>query len=524
MANTPTYLLDDGTIISFKIVGPKKTAIGTKNNIEVYIGSPSFSSSYPKLAEEAAFALNTIIVKEIESPTDKEPPSVEEPIKYKIQGKITSDPGGDPIVGAKVKDSLKNKKVKTEETGDFTLEGEYMKDTQFTIEVSAKGYDQVSKTPFNQDNTLKRNVGIIILKSNKQNLKEEKRKELLLPEPQVKLIKLSKTDMEMAKQQAMNKLMTTIKTVLIPTVLTQLAAFGISKASEAIGKKFSDLDTTCPANIDELNKLIAKKNRLVKQLNNIYKTLTTIEVAVKTIDGLITAASIVVKTIKLIATLYPAIPFSPNPTKIATIQGGPLDIVEKKLTKYKIVSSVTVIILAILIAALKYVLDLLALLDSLIQGCAKEIADSGENNLISCILPDGSVQQMTRVDCLAAQGIMDTGGISEGDIGAGEVSEIEGIGGSSNSQLLAQEQISQELLDSTKIQSQQLSPVVTNVNGFDMDVEAEVTDNPLKRRRAIAKNTEGVIVLTGEYSYSSNDQILIDELVFYIQINNLKAE
>ena len=31
-------------------------------------------------------------------------------------------------------------------------------------------------------------------------------------------------------------------------------------------------------------------------------------------------------------------------------------------------------------------------------------------------------------------------------------------------------------------------------------------------------------MLQGEPSYSSNDQILIDELVFYIQQNDLKAD
>ena len=89
---------------------------------------------------------------------------------------------------------------------------------------------------------------------------------------------------------------------------------------------------------------------------------------------------------------------------------------------------------------------------------------------------------------------------------------------------LTQVKVSNELIASTQNQSNQLSPVVTNVNGFDMKVETEITVDPLKRRRAVAKNTQGVVVLKGEYSYSSNDQILIDELVFYIQQNDLKAE
>ena len=50
------------------------------------------------------------------------------------------------------------------------------------------------------------------------------------------------------------------------------------------------------------------------------------------------------------------------------------------------------------------------------------------------------------------------------------------------------------------------------------------TDNELKQRRAVARNAQGVIMLQGEPSYSSNDQILIDELVFYIQQNDLKAD
>ena len=87
-----------------------------------------------------------------------------------------------------------------------------------------------------------------------------------------------------------------------------------------------------------------------------------------------------------------------------------------------------------------------------------------------------------------------------------------------------QEQISAELTALTIQQTQQESPVVTNVNGFEMGVETEPTTNSLKRRRAIARNKQGIVMLKGEYSFSSIDQILIDELVFYIQQNDLKAE
>jgi hypothetical protein len=86
------------------------------------------------------------------------------------------------------------------------------------------------------------------------------------------------------------------------------------------------------------------------------------------------------------------------------------------------------------------------------------------------------------------------------------------------------ETLSKELNALTQQQSNQTSPVVTNVNGFEMNIEIENTTNPLKRRRAIATNKQNIVMLKGEWSFSSVDQILIDELVFYIQQNNLKAD
>jgi hypothetical protein len=67
--------------------------------------------------------------------------------------------------------------------------------------------------------------------------------------------------------------------------------------------------------------------------------------------------------------------------------------------------------------------------------------------------------------------------------------------------------------------------VVKSLNGFIFSVETDNknTAGTLKRRFAVAKNAKGVTLLKGESSFSSNDQILIDELVFYIQQNNLKA-
>tara|TARA_R110000744_G_scaffold169970_3_gene288011 strand:- start:3 stop:1127 length:1125 start_codon:yes stop_codon:yes gene_type:complete len=80
-----------------------------------------------------------------------------------------------------------------------------------------------------------------------------------------------------------------------------------------------------------------------------------------------------------------------------------------------------------------------------------------------------------------------------------------------------------EINEELRITNDSTTPSITQINGFTMGTETESTTKNLKRKRATAENSQGVILLRGEYSFSSSDQILIDELVFYIQSNDLKA-
>jgi hypothetical protein len=59
---------------------------------------------------------------------------------------------------------------------------------------------------------------------------------------------------------------------------------------------------------------------------------------------------------------------------------------------------------------------------------------------------------------------------------------------------------------------------------FKFKIETENTTSEYKRRRAIAIDKFGVAVLKTEFSYSADIEILINELKFYIDQNNLKAE
>lgn len=88
------------------------------------------------------------------------------------------------------------------------------------------------------------------------------------------------------------------------------------------------------------------------------------------------------------------------------------------------------------------------------------------------------------------------------------------------------EEISAELLALSELETAQGTPELKVVNNFIMSAE-KVKDSEvdgLFRRQAIAKNSQGVILLRGEPSFSATDQVLIDELAFYIVQNNLKAD
>lgn len=381
-------------------------------------------------------------------------------VDYTIIGK-TVDSSYNPISEASIVSSVGDSTI-SEPNGDFSLIGSRDEGEVFSIIISSPDFGTKNVIPFGLNGNIKNdgNIGPQILESNVLNLEDAIRTEIITPDLQVRALQLSKMDFEMAKQQAINKIVTQIKIVLIPQVLTLIAAFGISKAKDALGKKFGDMNATCPANLDELNALIERKNKLTRALNNIFNFLTTVKVGVEILDKTISVAQIAVEVIEKLYLAFPVAGFgAPDASKpIKEI----IDQIRERLQKYKLISSTTLLVLTILIQILQQILNYLSLLDSVVQGCA-----------------------------------------------------IEGQ--------LSQEQLTEELLKATESATEDNQPVLNVVNGFNLSViPSESTTNlSLKRRQAIARNPSGVIMLRGEESFSSNDQILIDELAFYIKQNNL---
>jgi len=88
------------------------------------------------------------------------------------------------------------------------------------------------------------------------------------------------------------------------------------------------------------------------------------------------------------------------------------------------------------------------------------------------------------------------------------------------------EAINEELRNLEKETAEENAVAATNqINGFTIEVQ-EIDKNAvngLKRRQAVGKNAQGVILVKGDASFSAEDTILINELAYYIKSNDLKA-
>ena len=244
-----------------------------------------------------------------------------------------------------------------------------------------------------------------------------------------------------------------------------LIAFGITKLTQKDQK-------VCPSK-DQLKYVIRKRNRTIKQLNQIYQTIFLN-------TGLAAAFALLSANLKGIRLSIDALPF---PQAVGTPPAkdfGGLIFAQPYSTTAK-----------------------LQRIDDLLEQLEKDNKDLNKETLIALVMLIAGTATVLAL----LQGIDDM---------AQECSE----------DVLDLEEINRELLLITNNTTDELeTPIVKNLNGFTFDVMTD-NSNPvgtLKRRFAIAKNKRGVIQLRGESSFSASDQVLIDELIFYIQQNDLKA-
>jgi hypothetical protein len=394
-----------------------------------------------------------------------------------VKGIVVDSITNEPLPGVKVSNSLL-KRDTTNKKGEFTinhpnLAGTGLNPSKFPLNFKLKKYSPTKTTPYTSVGDIKPNLGIITLKPTESNLKKEIIEFLRFPDTVTEEYVTNDITFDFRIQKTLNVSIDDLKAIAIPLVLGLIAAYGVSEVQKLVEQAksspqlvFEEIKDiiSCPPK-DEIDKIIATKNKLVKKLS---QTLNTIEKTTKALgisQDIINAAQIALPILQQL----------PTPTAIAGV-GIPISVINgiqktikflnENIGKLSHINSTTLAILTLLQSVLTQILGFLTLLDLLTQYCYADLP------------------------------------LDQGN----------------------QQQIQTELTALTRQQSNQTSPVITNVNGFTMGVETEVTENPLKRRRAIATNKQNVVMLKGEFSFSSIDQILIDELVFYIQQNNLKAD
>ena len=400
-------------------------------------------------------------------------PELPKKIKLKeINGIVVNSITNEPLPGVLVTNKLL-KRDTTNKKGEFSIKhpditNTGLDPTKFPLNFAKTKYGPFNTIPYTSVGDIKSNLGIITLNPLESNLKKDILDLLKFPQSTVEDYATKDVTVDFKIQKKLNVSIDTLKSIVIPLILTLVATYGISKAKELIEKYEKDPKSTleeiknlisCPPK-DEIDKLITTKNKLVKKINDTLKIINKTTDALSKSEEILGISSFTIKTLRQLPTPVAVLGVGIPLNVITGVQDAlkKLDILVEKLLY---INTTTLAILTLLKGVLAQVLSLLKLLDILTQYCYPNTDQS---------------------------------------------------------------QISTELTALTIQQSTQLSPVVTNVNGFEMGVETENSPNTLKRRRALARNKQGVVMLKGEWSFSSIDQILIDELVFYIQQNDLKAD
>jgi len=334
------------------------------------------------------------------------------------------------------------------------------------ITISYINYSTKEIKPFKGDGEIKTDLGVQQLSPLKQDISQDILTSSQMDSSQVDSLLKSKKDANYYSQKRLSDTVKDIKSQLIPIAIGMIAEFGISNVNNLITKSQSEIqryvdNSNCPTG-NILNQLLNTKNKLYKKINLTTNTIDTTTKALGITTGLLGGMNIALKTLKAL----------PVPVAVAGV-GIPMNVItqvqdsikkiEGTISKLSAISAGSLIVLVSIRQTLTQLMQYLNLLDILIQHCAPNTPQS-------------------------------------------------------------QEILNQILLDLTKEAETQTVVNPPSINGFTLTVETEITEKPLKRKRAIAKNRSGVNLLQGEWSFSSIDQILIDELSFYIQTNNLKAD
>lgn len=415
--------------------------------------------------------------------------------EFTTSSRIIDKDTGSPMKGVnveiKTKDSENEEQVystKTDGTGQWVLQWKCLiiypnygddvvykvvnEDLNFTF--NKEEYNTQRKSALTGKKQIRNFIPLIKLDSKEKSKAQDLSKIGTLEDKEVKTINKGgvKTPANIGK--LIREQVKIIVNRLIPVIIGMLAQLGITQINKWLDgqNNLNNTDTKCPEDQESIKALIAKRNRLVRQLNNIYKV----------VDAAVKGLGVFASLISIFKTIYNIFKNLPMPTTIGLPPGPQGGVITSasygKVAKYiekfdkikekiDLIEKLTLAVLSALVLLRIYLLKALQLLKIL----------------------DNKLDQCSR-------------GLN-----------------------IEQEELDNELTALLLAEEEDGNVVVIDVNGFTMGVEvSKIKVGSLNRRFATASNAQGVVLLKGEPSFSASDQVLIDELVFYIQSNNLKAQ
>jgi hypothetical protein len=231
---------------------------------------------------------------------------------------------------------------------------------------------------------------------------------------------------------------------------------------------------------DELKKILAIRNALVDKLNSVTQTINSLKKITDPLNVIVTTSTAALKTLDTnIKTTKTSIPFLPSsPTGYPSLPAIATNAVDTlrtlvttttpKIIKAQNTISSILTTMDFVNAILLKIIGLLNSIDKYLKGCN---ATSDTDTLTSL---DSSLTQ------------------------------------------LEQEQAAAEA------QAQNPS-TLTNYKGFTLEIITEAFSPTVNRVKAVAKNTQGIVLLQTPLSFTTTPQVLIEEIKLIIDSNNLKA-
>lgn len=385
--------------------------------------------------------------------------------EFTVEGRIYDKLTQQPIEGANIKIVLgKAENTKTNTKGEFKIKIKVpvLEDSNLILSQPILFYNKKGYVPNSQELlTLNREIKKSLPVLNLLNIKKSSEQELILIQNQIddKIESLNNIILSIPEQVMVARRKSISK--VISQLQTGLLPILLGLLVQFGITKINQFQQKVCPDLKNLEGIINKRNSVVKQLNTFSKSLIlniTIAASFIIISKLFQSGKISISNIFL--PLGAPISVGVPYTVVSKLQS--LEETFSDLEKEnKKINKQILISLVFLVATFVFILILLNQIDKLIFNC---------------------------------------------------YGEVEGL-----------EKIDPELQLLLENKTQKPLPTPIFVNGFELDVIYD--DNAvgkIKRKYAVAKNKAGEILLKGEVSFSFSEQILIDELIFYIKTNNLK--